>query len=641
MLLVGPAHVVFAFFCSVGLVALATLLGSRLIVRMPLTTNTMPERSLLAAGLGLGFLSYLAFLLGVISQLTPNIVRIALLLATVLAAADWRLAKRGGPVAGSEDRCAPGVFKTRVTAASVEKRAAARPDSLSRLKSFSGRWDRALVLLIGLILLAGLVTCLTPIIDADGLSYHAAAPKRWLELGFMSSLPTHLHAQWPMGGEMLFTLLLPVGGPDACKPLMALVSAMAACAVWMLGTKLASSSAGLIAAALFVACVSSPLLAPGINSTSIEIALALFVTLSAIALVNLSHARTHAERRAWLTLAAAAAGFCCCIKLNGLLFLAFLTPAAAILSGIDGMPARFRAAGSFALIAILCASPWYLRNWWDNGSPFYPFAYSLLGGRNWNAGGTATLSAYFHTFNLPGDTLQLRHAVILRHLFKLSVVTLAAVFLPGPRWLKAIALAAGAFALLQVTVSDQWRFLLPALPFAVIVPAYWIDRGAIRFPALGWSFAGILAVSMLPGQLKHAAADVPVAISPDARMRFIHRYSHNRNALQWANAHLPPSARVLYGPDTMTYYLEREVYWSDAIFQHQILYDTPGIFQESLKRAGITHLILNRPLYNNPTVAFEVRTWRTKERLRLEEEAARSTKLWEKDGVAIYEVGRD
>ena len=62
-----------------------------------------------------------------------------------------------------------------------------------------------------------------------------------------------------------------------------------------------------------------------------------------------------------------------------------------------------------------------------------------------------------------------RHALVIHHMWKLLALTTIAVALPGPRWARGFALAAGGFAILQVTISDNARFLLPAVPFAAKV----------------------------------------------------------------------------------------------------------------------------------------------------------------------------
>ena len=61
-----------------------------------------------------------------------------------------------------------------------------------------------------------------------------------------------------------------------------------------------------------------------------------------------------------------------------------------------------------------------------------------------------------------------------------GVVVMLALLLPGPRWTRGFLLAAGVYALVQIWLSDQQRYLLPALPLAVLAVAWWLDRLAAR-----------------------------------------------------------------------------------------------------------------------------------------------------------------
>lgn len=605
-----------AVVSTVGLVALAGFVGHLLFAWIRLDIPDRLERLLLAAGLGLGLLSYLPFALGIASALTPSTVRIALLGGVVLAGV--------------------GVAVRRI----VPKTATAAEQADRGTVPF---WVWGLVGVAGLYLCSTFVSCLTPMVDYDGLAYHVAAPKRWLETGDLRFLPSQLQTQWPLGTEMLYTLLLPIAGVAACKPLNILFMVLTAGAIYVLGRRTASPAVGLLGASLYV--LGAGIYAvPGIDSTSVEVALTLFVVLSAIALAAWKNATTPRERHIWLVLAAVYAGWACCVKLNGLLLCAFLAAAVLIVPRPHDTPLlrRLMAALCFTAVTVLCASPWYLRNWWQTGSPVFPFAYGLLGGRYWSREASAALSAHFHFFNLPGDTLAARQAVVNRHLLKFGALTLVGVMLPGPRWVRALALAAGLYILLEVVICDQWRLMLPALPFLILAFGWWIVRMAAGRELLGWGLVVGLAVLSLPRALGNAAANLPVAWGTGDREAFVRRYVNNVDAFLWANRFLPANARVLYGPDNRIYYLDRTVYWSSAIFQRRIVYDTPQSFTASLQREGITHLILNRRFYNDSAIAFDMRVGgRAKERQRLEEAAARSAVLWEGQGVMVYRLPPD
>src|SRR5207248_1542458 len=159
------------------------------------------------------------------------------------------------------------------------------------------------------------------------------------------------------------------------------------------------------------------------------------------------------------------------------------------------------------------------------GNPVYPFGFSLFGGCEWDSAGSRTLAAYFHSFDMLEPSLAARHALVVRHLWKLLAMTVIAIALPAPRWARGFALAAGGFAIMQVTVSDNARFLLPAVPFAAMTLAWWIDRVAARFPAAGWAVAAFLAYASLPTAWSQTVGSWPVVLGAESREAFVGRYA--------------------------------------------------------------------------------------------------------------------
>jgi hypothetical protein len=591
-----------------GLAALAALLGRLLLARSPIVARSRVERGLLEVGLGLGLLTLLPFLLSIGRGLTPIHVRLALL--TLAAAVALGLRYRSGRLPLSVE--APGDED--------------RPPV----------WANAALVAGAIFLAAVFVLCLTPMVDYDGLCYHAFAPKRWLQVGSLQMLPTLLNTEWPMGQEMLFTLLMPLAGGDACKPFVAVAALLAAAAVYALGSRLASRAAGQVAAALFLLAAG----VPSINTTSVEVLLTLFTTLCALSLCALAQAEAPRERRGWLVLAALFAGFACCVKLTGLLALVFVVAATFVIRlRQDERPVgSLRSAVAVLAVALACASPWYVRSWLDTGNPVYPFAYSLFGGRDWSPQAARLLSTYFHLFGLPGDTVAARWAILMRQIAKFAAVIAVALALPSPRWARSLLLAAGLFTLAQVASTDQWRFLLPAAALGAVVGGHWVARLSARFTVVGWA-AAALVVAALPGVVPDAVGALPLVVGGSSRMAAIRHEVLPVDACLWANRYLPPNARVLFGLDSRAYFLDRAVYWTSPIVQHRIAFDTQQSLTASLQREGITHLLINRNLYHNPEFRFEERVgWRAREREGLEALAARSRPLWHDANVTIYEL---
>lgn len=584
------------------------MLGAVALRTTPLRISARLERWLFQIGLGLGLLTGLPLLLSLFGLLNAMAVRIALGSVGLLAAVTW------GSV-----RVKP-VLST--------------PDSEPQRDRLP-RWGLLLAALMALFLLAILVVCLLPMMDYDGLAYHVYAPRRWLQLGSLRMLPTLINTEWPMGQEMLYLLLLPLGGADACKPLVAFEAALTVAAIVALGSRVHSRAAGMVAAALFLYGAGLP----GINTTSVEVALTLFTTLSALALTCAAQAEAK-ERFVWLLFAALMAGFGCCVKLNGLIVAVYLAIAAsAISSSSPGGPGKaIRNGALFLLISTACALPWYRRAWIDTGNPIYPFAYGLLGGRVWSHQAASLLTAYFRYFGLPGESLAARHAVWVRQMLKMSALFLFLLILPAPRWVRGFVLLAGGFSLMQLGLSYQLRFALPAAPFLGMAAGYWVARFAGRHAWIGWSVTGILALLCLPSALRAAAESLPTAFGPRPRSATLQALNF-RPACLWANRHLPAQARIIMEPDGRGYYLDREVWWASSLLQQNVRYDTLEVCMAGLHRNGITHLMINRHLYLNPQLQFEMKVgWRDEERLRLNQVASQSKLIYKDPNISIYSI---
>jgi hypothetical protein len=635
-------HSLWIIAVAIALLGSATVLGVWILDRLAFQDATRMERIVFGAGIGLGLYGAAAFTLGQMSLLSAWTMRTTVALLIIGSGAILLrryIGSRVTPPAGPNPT--PGILAQRLRARPLNSPSFLHPHGAST-PQIENRvfpsWTQALLAIGFLVLLCASFSCLSPMIDYDGLSYHIAAPKRWLEIGGMRSLPTHLHTEWPMGFEMLFLLQLPVSGPDGGKILVAGLAWLTVPAVFLLGRRLASAQVGAAAAAL-------TLVAAGpdkINTTSIEIPLAFFVTLSALALTIWQAARPSARTR-WLVLAAVCAGLANCTKLNGLLATAILAIAVFAASACQPRSwlSRVGDALLFGAIAVVTASPWYLRAWRDTGNPIFPFGWPLLGGRHWTAEAAHTLMLYFRLFNLPGETLAARQPVLIRHVVRLVLIAAVGVALPSPPRLRAIAACAALFALLQTLSSDQPRFFLPVLPFGALLAAWWIVWLGERWSGWGWLVAAAAGLYALPEAARAAWNDVPVITGIRPRAAYIRHYVNVAPACLWANGVLPPNARVLFGLDTRTYFLERDAYWSNSIVQRNIPFDTSEALFAALRAERIEYLIYNRGLLHVESVQFEIRNLRRdREAAGLDAIATRSALLWQENEVSVYRLPR-
>jgi hypothetical protein len=601
-----PANLL-SLFAPALLTAVAWVLGTGLLRRLTDFPFSSLERALFAVGLGLGTLSTASFLVGLCGAYSTAS-HLAIVIGAVLVGAALM---RGSAPRAPEDEGKP---------------------------SLPPLWCK-LVALLGALFLAGLLpSVLTPMVDPDGLAYHVAAPKRWLELGAIVPLPTHLHTLWPMGEEMLNGFFLALAGGLGCKPMVFAFAILGGLATYALGARLANRHTGVLAAVVLLYRAG----APSINTTSVEMPLTFFLVLAAVAICCWMTDASEGRGR-MIILAGLMTGFACATKLTGLLCLAFLAGCFLVLQLMRKEPRKSLLSNLTILVgvAMLCAAPWLVRAWWITGNPVSPFAFTLLGGAAWSVEAERRLSLYFKTFDLQVDDLATRAAIVRNHLLKLTALACFGLAVPGsPRWVRGFILAAGLFAVVQVAISDNARFLLPATPFAAIALGWWLSRLAEKWSLLGWLWVAALGALMLPKTLTDFRTIPAVVWGGQSREAFIRHYVNNRAAFLWANDNLPSEARILYGPDNRTCFLRRDSYWSSSIFQQDIRYGSTEELNASLQAAGIEWLIYNPEMFEKePSIRFEtIVGWRGDERLRLEEAAAQGEAVFSADGVTVYKL---
>ena len=367
---------------------LATAMGSRLlrVLRLPEEDLTRLERGSLCAGVGLGLLSNVALLLGLLSLLTPTNVEIALALLTLLFSRDMVRVLRSLSKSVSSQWHG---FKQRAG---------------SPFSSLSPAYILYLISYIFLLLLT-FFQSLCPCTDADGLAYHLRAPKLWLQSGSLEFLPTLTHTNSPMGVEMLYALGLAAWSDTAAKLIHFALGLLALLAIYALGRRLYSSRVGLAAAAFFaLGLPKAPVLAL-FTYAYIDLGIALEVICAAIAWF----AWQRSGRSGWLIISALCAGFGFAFKLTGVLFIltfALLTwreehlrksakaenqPNSSSLSEealTRGLPQnspspseeraprggvhKWTPGVRFLCVGIMPALPWLLRSWKLTGNPVYP-----------------------------------------------------------------------------------------------------------------------------------------------------------------------------------------------------------------------------------------------------------------------------
>ncbi|MCB0162662.1 MAG: hypothetical protein KDI79_00460 [Anaerolineae bacterium] len=610
---------------AVWLLAISLGLGSWLLERLVGDAFSFGETVVLGTGLGLGLLGLLSFGLGLVGLFHPLAAyAVTVGLSLVAAPQLWRLFRQIGT---------------------------------GRLTNPPHRLVVIYLTITGLLALS---VALLPPSDWDGLFYHLTAPKLYLEAGRIVSGIDVPHFSFPSLMEMLFAWAMLLRGDIAAKllhfsfaPLLAgLVYLTAQCflsqkSTWpavvilasmpMLGTLAGWAYNDLALAFYQLASLYAALcfLSPTINHQPSAVS-ARHSAISGQQLSIINH------QLSIVILSAVFAGLAMGLKYTsfvtpvviGLLLLwNAVRPTPYTLSSTSHVPRSMLYALTpfllFCLIALLVASPWYLRNWFFTGNPVYPFLYGRFGGSFWDsfraewyaAAGTGIGWRPSTLLGLPWLlTLGVRDA----NYWDGRTGPLLLLFLPlvigwafvrrhdRPTALNALLVytaAHFAFWTLGVIWSGalwQSRLLLPGLVgLAPVAGWVWSELPRLDMPQFSFSrFVNIAVVLTLAltvidvGLLTMKIDPLPYLAGLESRDTYLtRRLGAYYAAMQQLNTDLPSESTVVFLWEPRSYYCRLDCRPDSILdtFPHLVYqYRTAEAIAQSWHDAGVTNVLIHR-----------------------------------------------
>lgn len=594
---------------------LSAALGRRLLRWLHCTFNSPITHALFATGLGLGALQYLSFALLAFGVASPIAFRISISLLFLILTLDF---------------------------IHIMIAASRRLQKPFRLQA----WEKLLYPLFGIFLTLVFIRAVCPITDDDGLSYHLTAAVRLLNAGHFTFLPTFTYTNWPLGVESLFMLLLGLNPAAPVGIIQFTFATLILITVWHAGRRLGGPVVGAGAAVLMLAY---KVFWEESTQAHVDLGTALFAMLAVFAMMQYLETP---RKTPLLKLAALFAGLAATTKLNGLWVI--IAMAAVLLfthrktevSTQEEKPTRnqkIKEVVQFVLIACCPVIPWLIRTWIVTGNPAYPIFFNLLGGRDWTAQGWPRIQFYFLLMNTPPGMAPTRPNLLMaRAVLVLATLAVTLLVYRGTRHsrLAVPARFAAAFATLVFLGSGyNLRFLLAAYPPVMLCAACALsNRG--RWAPIAVSAIGILLIFRVgyKGLDPKLPLAVEVAFGKLSTEDYLRDTLPDYNTVEYANAHLPESARLLVGTweESAAYYRPfamRANYW----LQDSVHYDSPQHLESDLKRLGVTHLVL-KPMEAEWCAKSSVCNGRMiTETAALTGLAARSgTKLYTANGVTLY-----
>ncbi len=382
----------------------------------------------------------------------------------------------------------------------------------------------------------------------------------------------------------------------------------------------------------------------------VDVALALYLALAVTALV---HWWPRPAELHWAALCGAFCGVAMGIKHTGGIALIF----ALLCLGAKALAERkalWRPGAWLVAVALLVGGPWYVRSYVYTGNPVYPF---FFGGRGWPEEGTEHYRAEHKSHGLyfiaqrvaegayrptrlaaPGreePAARSLHERATEAIFKRGVPpapaswALAAYYLamdPRPFWEARslcavlgpaflgllplllflrpvsrgakVALCAGLVWFVTWThLSQLLRYLLPALALCAPAAAEAAALAFARRPLVA-QFAKVAVAAMLALPVYICALLLAsTLLAPADDDAYLALQLESYPVIKWANANLPPTAKIATYGEPRCYYLKIPYFWADPVHNLIINYaklaDAEDLL-EAYRRVGVTHLLINR-----------------------------------------------
>lgn len=546
------------------------------ITAIPLASRV--EGFFLSAGIGITITGYAVFLLGVAGSLDPSGIYLLLISLALFSMAGWARVVRTVPA------------------------------------SLSGRsgWDLPAAVVLGILLIAGFLLVLTPETGKDALIYHLAVPKLYLLHHGFYFIPGNVFAGYPHLGEMHYLLALFLQNDILAKAINYAVLCGILLGMGLFSRFLLQEQVYPTLSMLIFLSIPSVF---AVSHAAYNDLIVTFFTLAAI----YSFLRWSEHRlTSWLILCGVFSGSAAACKYTALL----MTPLGCL--GILWFASHRKTEALRALrlltlyvtAAFIAGSPFYLKNWFMTGNPFYPFFYGIFGGRGWDADQARLYDLFIQSLGMGRDFLDylllpwnvsLRAKIdspefdgILGPIFLLTLPFLVAL----RRWetpVRVVLVYAFLTFLFWASSAQQIRYLIPLFPLLALVTGVILTRYRTQKRIFALLICVVSGCLVFNGY--HIIRDF-IRISPlriaagiESRDDFLTRTLPPYRMYRFVNTHLPPDARVfLLYMKNYTFLCDRGCY-ADSMFEahtvQKILREESSAdgVRNRLKAMGFTHLL--------------------------------------------------
>lgn len=562
---------------------------------------------LISIALGLGALSLIMFVLGVLGLFYP--------------ATAYSILLAGGLLGLKEAR---GLWQSlRAT--------------LGRGRLELSFFEALLLLTLAMALLMGFLGALAPPFLGDDMVYHLVAPKAYLANHRIIEIPRNIYTYFPMGTEMLYVLAMLLKNDVLAKLIHYLFGVLIVISIYRYAGQVGLPRRhGLMAAAIFYTVPTVWYISAW--SAYIDLALAFFLTTALFAYIE----SYRSPRRIWPVVSGLSLGFALGTKFTALymvpVFLLGLAIREAARPGERSAGATLKNILLPVILCLLVPSPWYIKNIYYTGNPFFPFFLDIIPTREvagWDAERARNYLAMLGRYGGPeksvGDYLLLPWNLTVNAKFvaprffdgiigPVFLMVLPAFFLLRGRLAKEIKIIVCFGALyfaFWAFSSQQARFLVPLLPPLSLAAAWSVEnltsarRAEPAAPArLRRCLLSLVVLALLANLLTIAyyfSSYNPLSYVAglESRRDYLAKRLDYYELYEFINKNLPRESKIfLVDTGNFTYYLERD-YYADFIFEDHTLgrivnqARAPEEVRQRFKELGMTHLLYCHPILLN------------------------------------------
>jgi hypothetical protein len=220
-----------------------------------------------------------------------------------------------------------------------------------------------------------LVLNLTPPISRDALIHHLAIPNLWLKHGGFYEIPWADYSYYPMNTDLLFLVCLYFKNDIAPKFIHMAFGTGIGLLVYIYLKKRMGHNWGLLGAVIFI---TTPIVVWLSTSAYIDLGMTFFTTASIMTFIKWRDSEY--KKLNWFLISSFCMGMALGSKYNALIawFILNLILMYSYVRDTHRQMAALQYGIMFFVVAVLVASPWYLKNYLQTGNPFYPLFNSFL-----------------------------------------------------------------------------------------------------------------------------------------------------------------------------------------------------------------------------------------------------------------------